>query len=237
MKPINTIALQLMQQGLYGKDFRVVNQAERSQMYLYDVIGSMGVSAKRFVEELGTAGGRPVDLHLNSLGGEAFDGLAIHNAIRNYAPGVDVYIDGVAASAGSLIAIAGQRVFIEDNAQMMTHDALCLTFGNEADHERAIGALRQMSDTLAGIYATRSGRNTEHWRELMRAETWFSAQEAVAAGLADEVRGTQAAQPVNRWDLSIFNYAGREAAPAPTITNEPADPLDEIFRVFQEVPK
>jgi len=89
--------------------------------------------------------------------------------------------------------------------------------------------LDKHSDNIASIYADRAGGTVDSWRSKMRDETWYSADEAVKAGLADEVKGTSKTE--NSWDLSIFNYAGRSQAPAPVIEPEPEPAFDpEVFR-------
>src|SRR5690606_17127720 len=91
------------------------------------------------------------------------------------------------ASIASVIAMAGDRVVMGRGAQMMIHDALGVTVGNAADHREMAELLDKTSDDIAGFYAEKAGGPLSTWRELMRAETWFSAEEAVEAGLADEV--------------------------------------------------
>jgi hypothetical protein len=102
----------------------------------------------------------------------------------------------------------------------MIHDAFGLAVGNAADMRDMADRLDKISDTIAGIYAGRAGGGVDTWREAMRVETWYDADEAVEAGLADEVRrraGKDGDQEENSWDLSIYSYAGRSKAPAPQI--------------------
>ncbi|MFW5899545.1 MAG: phage major capsid protein, partial [Jiangellaceae bacterium] len=133
------------------------------------------------------------DLHVNSPGGLVFDGVAIYSALRNHPATVDVSIDGLAASAASFVAMAGDSIAIEKPAKMMIHDAAGLVIGNAADMLEMATLLDELSDTIADIYAERAGGTAEQWRQRMRDETWFSAQQAVEAGLADQINNDTAA--------------------------------------------
>ncbi|MFI6228620.1 head maturation protease, ClpP-related [Micromonospora echinospora] len=194
-----------------------------AEVWVYDEIGWFGVSAQDFVRELTTIKADKIDLHISSPGGDVFDGLAIYQALRNHPAQVTTYVDSLAASAASFIAMAGDVRVIAPHAQMMIHEAWGMCIGNAAEMAKMQEELDRLSANLAGIYANRAGGDAETWRAAMRAETWYSAEEAVAAGLADRVQeDTKAASaderpPQNRWDLSIFAYAGREKAPPPLL--------------------
>lgn len=167
-----------------------------------------------------------INLHVNSPGGSVFEGIAIHNALWQHSAHVTVYVDSLAASIASVIALAGNEVVMLSGSQMMIHDAMGLTIGNAAEMREYADLLDRLSDNIASMYAEKAGGTTAEWRERMRAETWYSANEAVDAKLADTVL-TKASKteentvPENRWDLSIFNYAGRESAPAPLKVEPP----------------
>lgn len=181
-----------------------------AEVLIYDEIGYWGVTAEDFVRELQAVTAPAIDLRINSPGGEVFDGIAIMNALRAHPATVTGYVDGMALSAASFILQAADRRIMRRQAQMMIHDAMGLAIGNAADMRQMADELDRVSDTIASVYAERSGEDTGVWRERMRAETWYGADEAVAAGLADEVDTGQA--PTNRmprreatWDLSIFS--------------------------------
>lgn len=187
-------------------------------VYLYDYIGGWdGITAKDVVSTLAGISG-DVELHINSGGGDIFEGTAIFNALKNHKGKITSYVDGIAASAASFVALAGSEVVIEDNGTMMVHDGWGFTIGNEEDHLEAAGVLGKLSNTIAKMYADKTGDTQDYWRGVMRAETWYDADEAVAAKLADRKAGGQTA--ANAFDLSIFNYAGRAAAPAPANTKQ-----------------
>lgn len=208
--------------------FRVENAfkgeggADTTPVYIYDEIGDSwwgGTSAADFIKMIGTIETPKIELHLNSPGGDIFDGVAIYNALNAHPAEVNVVVDALAASAASFIAQAGDTVTMTKGSMMMIHDGSGIVFGNASDMRTMADLLDKLSDNIASIYADRAGQSTEFWRNLMQEEVWYNAQEAVDAGLADTVNGDTkeeddtAAQ--NKWDLSVFNFAGRGAAPNP----------------------
>jgi ATP-dependent protease ClpP protease subunit len=207
-----------------------------ADVVIYDEIGYFGVTAEDFILELKAIDAPEITLRINSPGGEIFDGIAIHNVLRSHLAYVTTYVDSLAASIASVIALAGDKVVMQPHSQLMIHDGSGLCIGNAADMRDLADLLDRQSDNIAGVYAERAGGTVAQWRDRMRAETWYSADEAVQAGLADEVaprrdpggdstgkdededeedRGKSA--PRNSWDLSIFRYAGREQAPSPLV--------------------
>lgn len=183
----------------HGDWYRVRNAADRAEILIYGPIDDWdGVSASAFVRELRAITASAIDLHINSPGGLVFDAIAIHAALKNHAATVDVYVDGLAASAASFVAMAGDTVTVEKPAKLMIHDANGLVLGNAADMRQMADLLDELSDTIAGIYADRAGGSVASWRDAMRAETWYSAADAVAAGLADKVANDTPAAPEDR---------------------------------------
>lgn len=159
-----------------------------TKMYIYGEIGYWGVEASDVVEALGAISG-PVEVHINSMGGSVFEGLAIYQALIEHSAGVDVVIDGLAASAASFIAMAGRTIEIGAAAHMMIHNASSGCYGTASDMEATAAMLRNCSAAIAGLYAKRSGKPLDGFTAAMDAETWYIGAEAVAAGLADSVRG------------------------------------------------
>jgi ATP-dependent protease ClpP protease subunit len=153
---------------------------------LWDV-GDEGITAASFARELDGIGDGGIDLHLNSGGGSVFDAVAMHAALLNHPSEVVSYVDGVAASAASFLAMAGDEVVIEKPAKMMIHDAQGLTYGGPAEHAEMLDLLNELSDTIAEMYADRAGGKVADWRAAMQRTTWYSSAEAVKAGLADRV--------------------------------------------------
>ncbi len=183
-----------------GDWYRIVNAADRTEVFIYGYVGDEwdGNDASTFVKDLRAIKAPAMDVHINSPGGLVFDGIAIHAALKNHSATVDVHVDGVAASAASFIAMAGDTVTVEKPAKLMIHDASGLVIGDAKDMREMADLLDELSDTIAGIYADRAGGSVASWREAMRAETWYSAHEAVKAGLADAVANDRQAAPEDR---------------------------------------
>ena len=192
-----------------------------AMMHLYDEIGWFGVWPADVVEALGAIKG-DVEVHLNSPGGNVFDGLAIYAALKQHPGQVGVVVDGLAASAASFIAMAASpgRLEMTPNGTMMIHDAWGMCIGDAAEMTQMAALLERTSDNIASVYAERGGKTTAEFRELMRAETWAVGQEAVDLRLADTVRG-HAADPVTLaalpWQVTII------AGPAPAVSAAAAD--------------
>lgn len=216
-------------------EIRNATDADEAEVLLYDEIGGwFGTWADEFVEELAGITAPRVALRVNSCGGSVFEGIAIANALRAHPANVTVYVDGIAASIASVIALAGDRLVLRPQAQLMIHDASALAIGNAQEMREMADLLDRQSDNLADAYAEKAGGTRDEWRGRMQAETWYTAQEAVDAGLADEVQsfpkqpaksasanGDDESAATARWDLSVFRYAGRDQAPAPQATAEP----------------
>jgi ATP-dependent Clp endopeptidase proteolytic subunit ClpP len=200
--------------------YRIQNaatSADTATIDLYDEIGGyFGVTAGDFVKDLRAVEAGTIEMHVNSPGGDVFDGIAIMNALRAHPAKVVMVVDGLAASAASFIVASGDEVVMMPHSELMIHDAWGLAIGNAEDMRTMAADLDRISDNIASIYAARGG-DQGAWRALMESETWYSAQEAVDAGLADRVAEKPADDKAKaRFDLTVFNYAGRAAAPAPT---------------------
>ena len=202
-------------------------KATKSRIDLYAEIGGwFGVWPDEFKAAIDNVNGG-IDLHIHSPGGDAFDGVAIYNMLRQHDGTVDVFVDGLAASAASVIAMAGDTVTMSRGSQLMIHDAWGMSMGNADDMEKVLGALDSTSNSMASIYAAKAGGSEEDWRAAMKAETWYRDTEAVDAGLADQIETTASAVK-SHWDLKVFAHAGRDSAPDPVFpaghraTREPA---------------
>lgn len=209
--------------------WRVVNHDDGgpAEVWLYDEIGFWGVSAEEFCRALAGIDASEILLRVNSPGGDVFDGTAMYNALVDHPATVTCRVEGLAASAASFIAQAADKVIMGRGAEMMIHDASGLCIGNAQDMGEMAAILDRVSDGIAGIYHDRAGGSATSWRATMRGEQWYTSDEAVTAGLADEVmaapkkRTAEPAaarageRPAAGWDLSVFRYAGRDAAPAP----------------------
>jgi ATP-dependent protease ClpP protease subunit len=155
---------------------------------LDEIGGSWGVPAADVIGELGAARG-DVRVELCSPGGDAFGGLAIYSALRRHPGLVTVVIDGLAASIATVIAMGASpgRLAISPGSMAMVHDAWGTCVGDTREMQAMAGVLDKASDNIASVYARRTGLPAAAWRTAMRRETWYTADEAVAAGLADRV--------------------------------------------------
>lgn len=190
-----------------------------TEILIYGEIGGDIVSSS-VVSELKGLDTDELTVRVNSPGGDVYEGLAIMNALRSHPATVTAVVEGLAASAASFIAVGGaDRVVMRPTAELMIHEAMSFIGGNAADMSRVVDDLDRISANLSTVYAERSGGDPAEWRERMRAETWFSAEEAVAVGLADAVEdGRAAVAAVSGRVTNHFKYGGRSVAPSPTLT-------------------
>ncbi len=204
------------------------NAAGPVRVNIFDEIGWFGITPEELVSDLAAING-DIEIHINSPGGSAFDGMTIYNALASRPGNVTTVVDGLAASAASTIAMAGRPRLMSPGAMMMIHDATALCVGNEADMLSTARMLSKLSDNIASVYALHSGKAAAEWRDAMRGagtqdwESWYTAQEAVDAGLADRMAerpGPDAAAPDNDWDSAIF---ARWSAPAVRDSDGAAD--------------
>lgn len=167
--------------------YEIRNQGGRATVRIYQEIGYWGVTAEDFAAELSALTASEIEVQINSPGGDVFDGIAIYNALRAHPARVVTRVDGLAASAASVIVQAGDHRVILSSAQIMIHEAWGVAVGPAAEIRDFADLLDKQNDVLAKIYADRAGGAADHFRQLMAAETWLTDQEAIAAGLADEV--------------------------------------------------
>jgi ATP-dependent Clp endopeptidase proteolytic subunit ClpP len=198
-------------------DFRA--QARGAEIVIYDEIGAFGIPAKAFLDELKALGSvTELTVRINSPGGSVFDGVAIYNALKRHDAAITVWVDGIAASIASMIAMAGDEVVMPENAMLVLHDPSGLVAGTASDMRAMAEALDRMKAGMVTAYRDKSGRDDAEIDALMAAETWLSAHEALELGLADRVE-----QPVRmaaRFDLSRFRnppaqLAALAATPSP----------------------
>ncbi len=181
-------------------------RASGAEVLIYDEIGAYGVSAKGFLAELGALpDDARIDLRLNSPGGSVFDAVAIYNALTRHAGTITVWIDGIAASAASYIAMAGDEIIMPENAFLMIHDPSGIVRGTAADMRDMAGTLDKIAASMTRGYAAKSGKPEAQIAALMASETWFDATDALDLGLA-----TRMAEPVRiaaSFDIARFRNA------------------------------
>lgn len=179
-----------------------------ADIWVYDVIGrgffDDGVTGEKIRDELAQLeDGEDLDVHINSPGGDVFEGVTIKTLLDQWDGNVTVHIDGLAASAASVVAMAGREILIAEGAAIMIHEPWTVTIGDTQDHEKAVVLLDKVGGSIAEIYANRTKGDAPEMRELMRAETWLFGQEAVDAGFADKVMESKA----KAWKVpELFGY-------------------------------
>ena len=174
-----------------NKGFSINAKGKELDIYLFEEIGAGwlgGISAKRFAEDLKAAGSpSQINLHINSPGGSVFDGIAIYNTLRKNKARVVVDIDGLAASIASVVAMAGDEIRMAENAMLMIHDPWIVTAGSAAELRETADLMDKTKDSLIKSYSAQTQLAVEEISELMAAETWMSADEAMEYGFIDSV--------------------------------------------------
>jgi ATP-dependent protease ClpP protease subunit len=222
-----------------------------ADIYVYESIGGwFGMTADDFVRDVAGLDVDRLNVHLNSPGGDAWEGIAMANVLRQHRATVTVWVDGIAASAASVVAMAGDEIVMGVGSQLMIHDAWTVAVGNAGDLRKEAEVADSVSDAIAEAYAAKAGGTAAEWRAVMRAEAWYTGPEAVAAGLADRVatdedKGRAGGEQIvpgsssgglwDWWDSAadpgrhaaalrtLYAHAGRADAPAPRMPGRSAD--------------
>lgn len=207
---------------------KIVAKDDETDIYIYDAIVADedtaywwgGVSAEALVPAIRAIKGGTIHLRINSPGGDVFAAQAICQAIRDTGAKVIAHVDGYAASAATVIATAADEVEISDGGFYMIHNAWTWAMGNANDLTATAALLSKIDGSLAAQYAKKSGMAVDDVRAAMDAETWYTADEAVAAGLIDRVTAGKKVEA--SWDLSAYSKAPKapEAAPADDLVTE-----------------
>lgn len=174
--------------------FKIENKsATTAEIVIYSEIGENfwgeGVSAKSFSAELKELpeSVKQIDVRLNSPGGCVFDGITIYNRLKHHSANVTVYIDGLAASIASIIALAGDEVILGEGALIMVHKPMAGVCGNSADMEAMIARLDDVEEQLVGIYKRKTGLDRSEIKSMLAKETWIEANEALEMGFVDKI--------------------------------------------------
>lgn len=175
--------------------FRVVKATAkapaRATIHINEAIGADpffgGVDAAELIAEIDGLAVDELEVRINSEGGSAYDGLAIANAIIRNSANTTTYVDGLAASAASLVALAGDKVVMSKYGQMMLHNSRGGVMGTAAELREAAKFLESLNASMAEFYADRAGGEVKDWAKAMDHETWYRADEALAAGLVTEI--------------------------------------------------
>jgi ATP-dependent Clp protease protease subunit len=196
------------------RDFRVAKESEaEATIYVYDVIGGFwgGVSAEDYARQLTALAPEvnKLNLRLNTPGGDVFEARAMMVATRQFKGDVVVHIDGLAASAGTSLMMAGSEIKMARGARIMIHKAWTFMMGNEEDLTAEAAVLKGIDDEIVQDYKGRTGKSESELQNWMRAETWFNADAAKDAGFVDEVVETTA-KTENRWNLNAYSNVPKE---------------------------
>jgi ATP-dependent protease ClpP protease subunit len=170
--------------------YSFTNQSDSISLKIYDTIGEdgwgNGVTTKDIEEQLGN-GNLPLNIYINSYGGEVFEGFAIYNMLKRYSGYKTVYIDGIAASIASVIAMSGNKIIMNEASMMMIHNASGVCMGNAEEMQKVVNALEQMNEVIKDVYKARTNLDDARLVELMNNETFMSAKDCVELGFADEI--------------------------------------------------
>lgn len=215
-----------------------------AEIRIYDVIGWPFIEAQDIAEQLDQVTADEITVSINSPGGSVFESIAIYNLLRKHDARITTRVDGLAASGASIIAQAGDHRVMVSGSEMMIHNAWVLAVG-DSDGLRKIADLLDKQDTnLANIYGSRAGTDPAGFLDLMSEETWFLDQEAVDAGLADEVddptpaeaqaRGSRLVDQLNAVAADIDEVIDRVAEVA-SLRSDQGKSLDDSWRTRDDV--
>lgn len=177
-------------------------KGKSTDIHIYDEIGVHGITAKSFLEDLRGLKGKDITIHINSTGGDVFQGQAIYTALNNYSGKVTVKIEGLAASMATIIALAADKVEMTSNSLFMIHSPMSNVFGNKAQMRKQINALEKIETTMLSVYKAKTNISEDEIEQMMARETWLSAHEALELGFVDEVLG--AVKVVAKYNLSGY---------------------------------
>ena len=193
----------------------VKNEDETRTLYLEGVIAEESwfaddVTPAMFKEELYSGDG-PITLHINSPGGDCIAASQIYTMLMEYPHDVTVQIDGMAASAASVIAMAGTRVQMSPTSMMMIHNPFTAAMGDSEEMRKAIQLLDEVKESIINAYEIKTGQSRTKLSHLMDSETWMNAWKAKELGFCDEVMFAEGDQPDTK-NVSGFSYARKTAA-------------------------
>lgn len=178
-----------------------------NDQWIYDWMDMEATSPKSVSKQLPQNDMEDIEVHINSGGGSVFAGSEIYTALKDYPGNVTVKIVGLAASAASVIAMAGDKVLISPTAQIMIHNASMVASGDYRDMDDSSKILRNTNEAIAKAYELKSGKDFNELLDMMNAETWLTAEQAVEANLADEVMFQQSVNIVASTGLNMLPEA------------------------------
>ena len=200
-------------------------------VYIFDEIGMGGVNAQGFIEEIKSFKDSPMNLHINCVGGDVFDGMAIFNIIKKRTAKTTVYIEGIAASMGSVIALAADNVVMAENSLFMIHNAWGGAMGEAKEMKKTAKLLDKISGEIADIYVKKTKLPYDKVKEMMDEETWLNAEEALELGFIDSI--SDAIKVAAKYDVSKFkNITSKEIKNKLSINIKSKKMTDELKTWF-----
>lgn len=186
----------------------------KGEIYIYgDIVSSKwdetDVTAVDFKNELNQLGDiSEIDVHINSAGGNVFEGHAIYNMLKMHKAKVNIYVDALAASIASVIAMSGDTIFMHKNSFMMIHNSWIMTLGNSKDLRQTADLLDKTDQSSNNAYLDKATNLSEaELKQLLEAETWLTADEALEKGLADEILGaSEIAASISKDSYQMFKH-------------------------------
>ena len=191
------------------KWYNIQNKAgETADVYIFDEIGTYGITAQEFINDIKDLKGSPINLRINSLGGDVFDGMAMYNVIKRREAKTTVYIEGIAASIATIIALGADEVVMAENSLFMIHNAWGGTMGEAKEMRKTADTLDKISGELIDIYRKKTGLSYEVLSEMMDEETWLNAEEALSMGFIDTI--SDSIKVAAKYDVSKFKNITQE---------------------------
>lgn len=188
-----------------GSWYKISNkEAEQADVYVYDEIGWFGVTANDFARDLMALEQDIINLHINSPGGDVFDGLTIYNTLHGLDKEVNVVVEGLAASIASVIAMAGDTLTMYESSYLMVHEPWGLAIGTAGEMRELADLLDNIEGTIQGVY-TAAGFDEDRIAEAIKAETWMTPEQAQDMGLTVDKVVPNKSRGNNKFDLSVFD--------------------------------
>lgn len=204
-----------------------------SDTWIYELFGEKATSPNAFKQDLHEFKGKDITVWIDSYGGSVFAGAGIYNALKEHDGKITVKVDGKAMSAASVIAMAGDEIYMSPVAVLMIHNPLTYAYGNMHDLRKTADVLDTIKDSIINAYATKTGRSRNKISQMMDDETWMSANVAVKEGFADSVmyQDVQQQEIVNNLSvnrLEIMNASNKSLEKAIKLFGKTDDEKDKL---------
>lgn len=210
-----------------------------TDLYLHGDVGDSwwgeGITAKRVINTLNAIETPVVNVHLNTYGGDVFEGIAIHNLFRNSEKTINVTIDGIAASAGTIIALGANKIMMPSNTQFMIHNPWTYAAGNADDLEKVVKALRTTEESIIETYMQKFVGTSDELKQLLKDETFMTAKEAYELGFSDEILNQNESNDPeeNMLNRLLNKYQSTPNEPQHPKPKNSANPLASFINLFE----